>query len=119
MESGLTTESDKNIALKEIEYYMQDLVFDGQTLSKEFASEEKTDVLLAAELTSVSLNMSCPASYGKSALYQWVVQVAGHTVKTNHMLCRSGEQAWEYPQCAPSACLDDQCKSCEEGWLLH
>ena len=54
VESGLTTESDRNIALKEIEYYMQDLVFDGQTLSKEFVSEEKTDALLAAKMTSVS-----------------------------------------------------------------
>ena len=69
VESGLTTESDKNIALKEIEYYMQDLVFEGQTLSKEFVSEEKTDALLAAELTSVSYTMICPVSEGKSALY--------------------------------------------------
>ena len=90
METGLTTGDDKDVALKEIEYYMQDLVFDGHTLSEKFASEEKTDALLAAELTSVSQTVDCPASEGKSALYQWVVQVAGHTVKTNHMLCRSG-----------------------------
>lgn len=97
---------------------MQDFTFEGKSLTQEFASEEMINALIAAQLDRGSQSVHCEASSdGKAALYQWVVQFGDKiTIMTDHFICRSGANAWEYPQCPHSACLDNQCQSCEAGF---
>jgi len=52
------------------------------------------------------------AEENKAALYQWVVEAGKHIIWTDHFICRSGANAWKFPNCADSACGDDQCEQC-------
>ena len=117
MQTGLVgSESDSKQALADIEAFMETMSFEGQTLTSEFAAEEKTNALLAMQLSRGSQQVHCEAEEGSAALYQWMVKVGQYTIMTEHFICHTGVNAREYPLCPQSACLDEQCQICEEGY---
>ena len=60
--------------------------------------------------------ISCESEDNMAALYQWVVTIDGYTIHTDQFVCRKGANAWEFPACPSSACEDDECTICTEGW---
>lgn len=116
MGTGVNGDLDPQSVVSELEYFMQKFTFKKRALSSEFASEEMLNTLLTAQLGYSNQDVFCKASDEMAALYQWVVKFGEITIMTNHFICRSGPDAWNYPNCPHSACLDEQCQECEEGY---
>lgn len=114
METGVRGDQDQ-VASK-IRNFMHVFHFEGKSLSEAFTREEIAKTLYAVEVDRGTQNVHCRASDGKAALYQWIVQFGDDiTIMTDHFICLSGANAWEYPKCPQSACLDGDCKVCEDG----
>ena len=63
--------------------------------------------------------MSCESEDNMTALYQWVITMDGYTFHTDNFVYRKGANAWEFPACPASACKDDECTTCIEGWAKN
>ena len=100
----------------DIWFYTKNMKFDNVTLSSENLEVELFTIHNALTSRSNTQTVLCEAEDDMAALYQWVVTIDGYTVHTDHFVCRSGAAAWEFPACPDSACEDDQCNSCIEGW---
>lgn len=108
--------ASKEQAKSDISFFMSEFSFEGELLTEEFAEAEKQNALHIANSTSKTQKVLCEALDNMAALYQWVIQIDGYTIHTDHFICRQSSYAWEFPSCPDSACEDDQCSICIEGW---
>ena len=118
MQTGIYSVDDasKEKAQSDIRFYMRDFTCKGASLTSDFFEAEKHTALLSAVADSKTQPVLCAASEGKAALYQWVIEMDGYTILTDHFVCRSGFYANLFPSCPDSACDDDQCDFCIESW---
>lgn len=118
MQTGIQSvdEVSKGKAQSDISFYMKDITFEGATLTSDFFEAEKHTALFSAVADSKEQLVLCQATEGKAALYQWVIELDGYTILTDHFVCRSGIDANLFPSCPDSACEDDQCDICIESW---
>ena len=104
---------------------------DGVSVSKTLSMSHQKKVQKAATDmftadATLTRTFSCPTSLSHSAkngvgMYLYVVENSEKTVMsvTAEMICRYGEGYWnKEPECPFSACIDLECKNCEDGWYL-
>lgn len=108
--------ASKEQAKSDISFFMRNFSVEGELLTDEFAVAEQQNALLIANSSSKTQKVHCKALDNMAALYQWVIQIDGYTIHTDHFICRQSSIAWEFPSCPDSACEDDQCMVCIEGW---
>ena len=94
---------------------MRSTKFNNKTLSEAFHLTEKSDVSDSLD-SRYPMPELCKAEDNMAAYYQWVVTIDGYTIHTDQFVCRKGANAWEFPACPSSACEDDECTICTEGW---
>lgn len=118
MQTGIQSDNEvsKGKAQSDISFYLKDINFEEATLTSAFLEAEKHTALFSAVSNSKEQLVLCQASEGKAALYQWVIEMDGYTILTDHFVCRSGIEANLFPSCPDSACEDDQCDICIESW---